>query len=123
MHKANLSDVTQFTTLDGSKIRELAGPSWTDARRQSLAEARLPPGQATAEHYHPTAEELYYFVQGRGRMQLGTDEPPADVTSGDCVVIAPGTPHKLWNTGDADLVLLCCCSPPYSDDDTVLTGR
>jgi mannose-6-phosphate isomerase-like protein (cupin superfamily) len=38
-------------------------------------------------------------------------------------VIPPGTPHKLWNTGSAPLVLLCCCAPPYSDDDTVMTGR
>ena len=51
-------------------------------------------------------------------MRLG--EAEADVRSGDCVLIAPGAAHKLWNTGDEPLVLLCCCVPPYSDDDTVL---
>ena len=35
-------------------------------------------------------------------------------------MIAPGTAHKLWNTGDDPLVLLCCCSPPYADADTEL---
>ena len=44
------------------------------------------------------------------------------VRAGDCVVIAPGTPHKLFNDGPDPLVLLCCCAPPYSDDDTVMTG-
>jgi mannose-6-phosphate isomerase-like protein (cupin superfamily) len=44
------------------------------------------------------------------------------VTVGDTVVIAPGTSHKLWNTGDEPLRLLCCCSPPYSHEDTYLIG-
>jgi mannose-6-phosphate isomerase-like protein (cupin superfamily) len=121
--KANLSELESFITADGSAIRELAGPAWTSARNQSLAEARLEPGGQTAEHYHPRAEELYYFVSGRGRMRLGEEEPPQPVEPGDCVVIAPGTPHKLWNIGNGPLVLLCCCAPAYSDADTVMTGR
>jgi mannose-6-phosphate isomerase-like protein (cupin superfamily) len=38
------------------------------------------------------------------------------------VVIPPGTPHQVRNTGDEPLTLLCCCAPPYSDADTVLLG-
>ena len=124
--KANLSDLRSFITADGSSIRELAGPAWTTARHQSLAEATLDPGGETAEHYHPRSEEIYYFVAGRGRMRLGADPSAttaAEVGPGDCVTIAPGTPHKLWNTGTAPLVLLCCCAPAYSDADTVMTGR
>jgi mannose-6-phosphate isomerase-like protein (cupin superfamily) len=121
MQKANLEELKSFTTLDGSAIRELAGPSWTAARNQSLAEATVARGGETAEHYHPRTEEFYYFVAGTGRMRLGEEE--ADVRGGDCVVITPRTPHKLWNTGDTPLVLLCCCAPAYSDDDTVMTGR
>ncbi len=121
VEKANLRELSSFTTLDGSQIRELAGPSWTRARNQSLAEATVPPGGETAEHYHPRTEELYYFTAGMGRMRLGEEE--SEVEAGDCVVIAPGVPHKLWNQGQEPLVLLCCCAPPYSDDDTVMTGR
>jgi mannose-6-phosphate isomerase-like protein (cupin superfamily) len=122
MQIAHLEELDAFTTLDGSGIRELAGPAWTDARNQSLAEATVPPGGETAEHYHPVAEELYHFTAGRGRLRLGTEE--AEVAAGDCVVIPPGTPHKLFNRSDSEpLVLLCCCSPAYSDDDTVMTGE
>ena len=123
MQRFNLSNMTPFVTADGSEIRELAGRLETTApaRHQSLAEATLEPGGATAEHYHPEAEELYYFVAGEGRMRLGLDE--AAVETGDCVVIPPGTPHKLFNTGAVPLVLLCCCAPGYSDGDTVMTGR
>jgi mannose-6-phosphate isomerase-like protein (cupin superfamily) len=120
MDKANLDQLTSFITADGSSIRELAGPAWTAARNQSLAEATLHPGGETAEHYHPRSEELYYFVAGSGRMRLGEDE--TEVGRGDCVVIPPGTAHKLWNPGDESLVLLCCCAPAYSDADTVMTG-
>jgi mannose-6-phosphate isomerase-like protein (cupin superfamily) len=120
MEKANLEQLTPFTTTDGSTIRELAGPAWSPVRHQSLAEATLEPGGETAEHYHPVAEEIYYFVAGAGRMRLGTEETAVGV--GDCVVIPPGTPHKLWNAGQRPLVLLCCCAPAYRDDDTVMTG-
>ena len=120
MQKANLSERESFITADGSAIRELAHPAWTAAENQSLAEASVKAGDETAEHYHPRSEELYYFVAGEGRMRLDRDE--ATVAAGDCVVIPPGTPHKLWNTGTGPLVLLCCCAPAYSDADTVMTG-
>ncbi len=121
MQIASLTALESFITADGSSIRELAHPAWTAAANQSLAEATLPPGGETAEHYHPRAEELYHFVSGSGRMRLGDEG--SEITAGDCVVIPPGTPHKLWNPGPEPLVLLCCCAPAYSHDDTVMTGR
>ena len=71
---------------------------------------------ATTAHYHPRTEELYYVVAGRGRMRLAAEE--RDVGPGDCVVIPPGTEHKLTNTGDEDLRLLCCCAPAYTHEAT-----
>jgi len=106
-----------FVAPDGSEVRELARSPDT-ARNQSLAEATVPPGAETTEHFHRTSEEIYYFVAGEGRMRLGDEV--GTVRSGEAVVIPPGTRHKLWNTGPESLVLLCCCSPPYSDEDTVL---
>ena len=121
MRTSARDDREPFITRDGSTIRELAGPAWCNVERQSLAEATLDPGGETAEHYHPNTEEIYYFVGGSGRMRLGEAED--EVRTGDCVVIAPGVPHKLWNPGPEPLALLCCCVPAYSDDDTVMTGR
>jgi mannose-6-phosphate isomerase-like protein (cupin superfamily) len=114
-----LEEREPFITVDGSSIRELAGVPSGNAVNQSLAQATVPAGRETIEHYHREAEEIYHFISGAGRMRLGAEE--ADVQAGDTVVIAPGVPHKLWNTSeDEDLVLLCCCAPPYSHDDTVL---
>ena len=119
MRISNLERVQSFTTLDGSTIREVAGPAIDSARNQSLAEASVPPGGATAEHYHRTTEEIYFFTHGSGRMRLGDEE--REVGPGDTVVIPPGVPHKLWNDGAEPLRLLCCCAPAYSHADTVLT--
>ena len=118
MQRVRLEDRTAFITADGSSIRELAGVPSGNAVNQSLAEATVPPGGETVEHFHRTSEEIYLFTSGAGRMRLGEEE--SDVRAGDTVVIAPGTRHKLFNPGADPLVLLCCCAPPYSDDDTVL---
>lgn len=103
---------------DGSSVRELAHPDWSSARGLSLAEATVAPGEATRLHRHRRSEEIYLFSAGRGRMTLAGEE--FAVAAGDCVVIAPGTPHRLVNDGSEPLVLLCCCAPAYSEEDTEL---
>ena len=120
MKVTSLAEVESFITLDGSEIREVAGPARGDAVNQSLAEATVGPGGETAEHYHRVTEEIYFFTHGRGRMRLGEHE--REVEAGACVVIRPGLRHKLWNTGPEPLRLLCCCAPAYSHEDTVMTG-
>lgn len=119
MRVGNLDDVDAFITLDGSEIRELAGRVSLPAANQSLAEATVPVGGATTEHYHRVTEELYFFTAGRGRLRVDGEE--RDVRPGDCVVLPPRAVHKLWNTGEEPLRLLCCCAPAYTHEDTVLT--
>jgi mannose-6-phosphate isomerase-like protein (cupin superfamily) len=115
----NLAEVSPFTTKDGSEIRELLAHRNSSLRNQSLAEARLPAGGATQEHYHPRTEEIYYITHGRGRMRIEGEE--REVGPGDAIAIPPGRRHKLWNIGSEPLRLLCCCAPAYEHEDTVLT--
>lgn len=119
MDVKNLAEVPAFITKDGSKIRELLAPRNSAIRNQSLAEARLPVGGATQEHYHIRTEEIYYITHGAGRMRIEDEE--RDVRPGDAIAIPPGKRHKLWNTGTEPLRLLCCCAPAYEHEDTVLT--
>lgn len=107
-----------FQTKDGSEIRELMHPAVHGNCRQSLAEARIAPGQITALHRHPQSEELYHVVGGEGLMTLGDRQ--FHIECGDTVAISPGTPHRVQNTGTETLVILCCCSPPYAHGDTEL---
>jgi mannose-6-phosphate isomerase-like protein (cupin superfamily) len=115
----NLNEVTPFTTKDGSEIRELLAHRNSAIRNQSLAEARLPVGGSTQEHYHVRTEEIYYITHGTGRMRIEGEE--REVKVGDAIAIPPGQMHKLWNTGKETLRLLCCCAPAYEHEDTVIT--
>jgi mannose-6-phosphate isomerase-like protein (cupin superfamily) len=119
MHVKNLTEVPPFATKDGSEIRELLAHRNSAIRNQSLAEARLPAGASTQEHYHPKAEEIYYITHGTGRMRI--EGELRDVKPGDAIAIPPGKKHKLWNTGTETLRLLCCCAPAYEHEDTVIT--
>ena len=115
----NLNEAPPFTTKDGSEIRELLAHRNSAIRNQSLAEARLPAGGATQEHYHIRTEEIYYITHGTGRIRI--DGEIRDVKTGDAVAILPGQKHKLWNTGNDTLRLLCCCAPAYEHEDTIIT--
>jgi len=115
----NLKEVPAFITKDGSEIRELLAYRNSAIRNQSLAEARLPSGGSTQEHYHPKAEEIYFITEGCGRMRIEGEE--REVQAGDAIAIPPGQKHKLWNTGGGVLRLLCCCAPAYEHADTIIT--
>jgi len=119
MDIVNLNNAPPFITKDGSEIRELLAHRNSSIRNQSLAEARLPVGGATQEHYHPVAEEIYYITQGAGRIRIETEL--REVVAGDAIAIRPGQKHKLWNTGTEPLRLLCCCAPAYEHSDTIIT--
>ena len=119
MDVKNLNDVPAFTTKDGSEIRELLAHRNSAIRNQSLAEARVLVGGSTQEHYHPKAEEIYYITHGRGKISI--EGEVRELRAGDAVAIPPGKRHKLWNTGNEILRLLCCCAPAYEHSDTILT--
>lgn len=119
MDVKNLQSVPAFITKDGSEIRELLAHRNSVIQRQSLAEARLPVGGATQEHYHARTEEIYFLTHGTGRIRL--DGEVREVGPGDAIAIPPGARHKLWNTGKEPLRLLCCCAPAYEHDDTFIT--
>jgi len=118
MDVKNIQEVEAFTTADGSEIRELLAHRNSSIHKQSLAEARLKPGQKTTPHYHPQTEEIYYILSGKGRMHLADEQ--RDVGIGDAIAIPPGVAHQIANTGQEMLVFLCCCAPGYEHEDTVL---
>jgi mannose-6-phosphate isomerase-like protein (cupin superfamily) len=114
---ARRDELPAYVTRDGSEIREWVAPG-EPGRRQTLAEATVPAGGATLAHFHRESEELYLVTSGSGRMRLG--EEVREIGPGDCVVIPPGTVHRLWADAGAPLVVVCSCVPPYSHEDTVL---
>jgi mannose-6-phosphate isomerase-like protein (cupin superfamily) len=118
MHVSSYAELPAFATLDGSEIREWAGPVSAPARNQSLAEATVPAGGSTAEHFHRRTEELYLVTAGRGRLVIDGEERV--LGPGDCALIPPGARHKIYNVGSEPLRIVCACAPAYSDADTEL---
>ena len=118
MDVRQINEVPAFTTKDGSEIRELLAYRNSCIRHQSLAEARLPAGLSTTAHRHPVTEEIYYVLEGRGRMRV-SDEV-REVGPGDAIAIPPGQIHQITNTGSGLLRFLCCCAPAYEHEDTIL---
>lgn len=116
--KTACAQIPAYVTKDGSEIRELMHPSLHGNRNQSLAEAVVLPGSATARHLHRVTEELYHVMAGRGLMTLGEESFTVEV--GDTVLIPPGTAHCIAAAGAVPLRILCCCSPAYDHDDTEL---
>lgn len=116
MEVRSRKDAEPFTTRDGSTIRVLIDSAAGAAANQSLAEAMLEPGQATARHYHARTEEIYVLLDGEGEMEVEGDRAP--VGPGDAILIPAGARHQIRAGGSGPLRFLCCCAPPYSDGDT-----
>jgi len=121
MDVINLDEAPPFTTKDGSEIRELLAHRNSAIRNQSLAEARIPPGGSTAPHFHPVAEEIYYLLEGRGRMQIEAEI--CEVGPGDAIAIPPGLRHQITTISEEPLRFLCCCAPAYEHEDTIMVDN
>jgi mannose-6-phosphate isomerase-like protein (cupin superfamily) len=55
-------------------------------------------------------EEVYYFQEGRGLMEIDGEEVP--VASGDFVLVPAGVHHGVRNTGDTPLKLVIMAGRP-----------
>src|ERR1044071_1161088 len=83
MEIKQVNSAPPFITKDGSEIRELLAYRNSSIRNQSLAEACLPAGSSTQEHYHARTEEIYFITSGRGRMRI--EHETAEVQAGDAI--------------------------------------
>ena len=70
----------------------------------SLGRITLEPGATIGEHAHPTTEDLYLILDGRGTGVLNGERFP--VGPGDCFLVKAGGSHGLINDSDAPLTFL-----------------
>ncbi len=83
----------------------------------SLARVEIPPGVASRPHYHPVAEEIYYELEGRARVEI--DGEHRELAAGDSVLIKPTQHHQIWCVGEQTLAILCTCTPAWEPSNTV----
>jgi mannose-6-phosphate isomerase-like protein (cupin superfamily) len=102
---------SEFLTPERCWIQEIWNdPSDTHA---SIARARVRPGVTTQLHRLREVAERYLVVSGSGLVEVDK-LPPDRVQTGDVVVIPAGTPQRITNVGDTDLVFYCICTPRFS---------
>jgi mannose-6-phosphate isomerase-like protein (cupin superfamily) len=104
-----------INTPHGSEIRPLIDRTTSSIERCSLAEEVLPVGASVGRHHHIETEEIYYILQGSGRMTVGTEVRA--VEAGDAVFIPRRHTHTLENTGLSPMTILLVCGPAYSYED------
>lgn len=71
-----------------------------------LSSTNLKAGQSTRGHTHPGQEEVYYFVSGKGAIQIDNDLYNAE--PGDVFLIPDGAFHKVFNNSDTDPLYFVC---------------
>jgi mannose-6-phosphate isomerase-like protein (cupin superfamily) len=67
----------------------------------------------SVKHYHRQCTEVYYILQGRGKMELNDDT--IDVEPGTVIYIEPNTPHRLYS--DAGVQILLVGIPALNPED------
>jgi mannose-6-phosphate isomerase-like protein (cupin superfamily) len=103
----------EFPTDERCHILEL----WNNEidKSVSIARARVKPGITTQRHRLKGVEERYVIIKGIGVVNVEGLEP-ADVVSGDVVIIPDGAAQQITNSGDDDLVFYCICTPRFSPE-------
>ncbi len=67
----------------------------------------LEPGESPPLHVHHDAEQIFYMLQGTGRLQIGDQEPQYFACNpGDLVRIPPHTLHRIRCEGRQPVVYL-----------------
>ena len=68
------------------------------------------PGQTHSLHTHVGQDKLYFVLEGRGQVTVGSDTD--EIEAGDLVMASSGVPHALHNPGPGNLVVMAIIAPP-----------
>jgi len=104
-------------TLLGELFHPKKVPGMISAR-YSIAHARLAAGCSSLPHTLIRSSEVYYILQGMGRMHIGSEE--GVIQSGQLVYIPPGVVQYIENIGSDELVFLAIVDPMWDAQDEVL---
>ena len=107
---------------DGSEIRLLAAHA-QGALYASLCEVRLPAGAVSRPVAHRSVEEIWYILEGCGRVwrrPRGGRGDAMEVGPGDSIVIPATWAFQFSAAPDGPLRFLCYTSPPWPGPDEAL---
>ncbi len=102
-----------YRALDDSILCELLHPVKESLPEMpfSIAHAIVEPGKSTKPHRLRTSVEVYYILDGEGRMFI--NDELAYVHQGQAIYIPPHSVQYIQNTGNIDLRILCIVHPAW----------
>ena len=103
--KRSLRDIPLEPTRHGALKRVLIRHEEVSTHLMFLNEVYVSPGESVASHMHADMEEVFYFLDGEGMMQIEGEVQP--VTRGDRVIVPMKTVHVIENTGDSEMRFIC----------------
>lgn len=92
------------------------GSDLGNAEKHSVGHVVVLKGFSTNKHYHPQAEETYYFIRGTGKMII--NEKEVRVKAGDAVLILPNETHQLF-AEENEVEAIVICAPAFEPTNTV----
>ena len=95
----------------GVVSRQLINPENSKSERVTITEVHLEVGASQPIHKHDTSEQIWYAIQGTGRLLLADDKEMV-FKAGDVVRFADNDIHGLLNDGDTEFVYISVTSPP-----------
>ena len=107
---------------DGSEIRLLVDGR-NGAEKASLCEVRLSAGGVSRPVWHRQVEEIWYVLEGTGRVwrcppdSRPDDVLPVHVSPGDALVIPARWRFQFSASANGELRFLCFTSPPWPGED------
>lgn len=95
----------------GVVSRQLINPENSKSERVTITEVHLDVGASQPRHKHDTSEQIWYAIQGSGKLLLA-DEKEMLFKAGDVVRFTDKDIHGLLNDGDTEFVYISVTSPP-----------
>ena len=62
---------------------------------------KIPSRTTHVAHSHPTMDEIFYFEEGKGEIEV--DGEKEKIVSGDRIIVPAGQVHQIRNTGTVEL--------------------
>ena len=101
--KLNIHDIQGSIVKDNDVYRLKDN---TSLKNLVVSSTTLWANQSTRGHRHEGQEEVYYFIDGSGQMEL--DNELINVTAGDIVLIQDNVFHKVYNNSDHHPLYFVC---------------
>jgi len=110
MITADLAQIAGRTYPARRRTQNLVGgASPIQAKNFAMGYVTLEPRGGQVPWHNQEQEEIYFIVEGRGEMCLGSER--REIGRGEAVYIPGSVFHQLTNTGDEPMTMIYCYAP------------